>query len=103
MQKIAALCKKHGFECRPDTPHAIQFDCMRHPGTHFHLIGTSEQIYQKFLAVLQAMGWQPLLVAGSARNFKVTYPEDFALAQALLSSQVGSSAAWGEPAQEKTT
>ena len=53
-------------------------------------------------SAMEAMGWQPLLVAGSARNFKVTYPEDFALAQALLSSQVGSGAAWGEPAQEKT-
>jgi 2-C-methyl-D-erythritol 4-phosphate cytidylyltransferase len=53
-------------------------------------------------SAMEAMGWQPLLVAGSARNFKVTYPEDFALAQALLSSQVGSGAAWGESAQEKT-
>jgi 2-C-methyl-D-erythritol 4-phosphate cytidylyltransferase len=25
-----------------------------------------------------------LLVAGSAHNFKVTYPQDFALAQAVL-------------------
>ena len=50
---------------------------------------------------MEAMGWQPLLVAGSARNFKVTYPEDFAVAEALLSSPVGSSAAWGEPAREK--
>jgi 2-C-methyl-D-erythritol 4-phosphate cytidylyltransferase len=32
------------------------------------------------------MGWQPRLVPGSARNFKVTYPEDFALAEALLLS-----------------
>ncbi|RZA13053.1 MAG: hypothetical protein EOP93_20930, partial [Lysobacteraceae bacterium] len=26
----------------------------------------------------------PLLVAGSAQNFKVTWPEDFAMAEALL-------------------
>jgi 2-C-methyl-D-erythritol 4-phosphate cytidylyltransferase len=35
---------------------------------------------------MEAMGWQPRLVPGSARNFKVTYPEDFALAEALLLS-----------------
>ncbi len=29
-------------------------------------------------------GLGPLLVRGSAQNFKVTYPEDFALAEALL-------------------
>jgi 2-C-methyl-D-erythritol 4-phosphate cytidylyltransferase len=37
-------------------------------------------------SAMEAMGWQPLLVPGSARNFKVTYPEDFALAEALLLS-----------------
>ena len=37
-------------------------------------------------SAMEAMGWQPLLVPGSARNFKVTYPEDFALADALLLS-----------------
>ena len=30
---------------------------------------------------------QPLLVRGSAQNFKVTYPEDFALAEAILNSR----------------
>ncbi|MEY2801083.1 MAG: hypothetical protein RL513_667 [Pseudomonadota bacterium] len=35
---------------------------------------------------IEAAGGQPRLVPGSARNFKVTWPEDFALAQALLSS-----------------
>ena len=30
---------------------------------------------------------QPLLVRGSAQNFKVTYPEDFALAEAILRSR----------------
>jgi 2-C-methyl-D-erythritol 4-phosphate cytidylyltransferase len=33
---------------------------------------------------MEAQGWQPLLVKGSAQNFKVTYPEDFALAEAVL-------------------
>lgn len=35
-------------------------------------------------SAMEAQGLAPKLVAGSARNFKVTYPEDFALAQALL-------------------
>ncbi|MGE0329628.1 MAG: 2-C-methyl-D-erythritol 4-phosphate cytidylyltransferase [Ramlibacter sp.] len=35
---------------------------------------------------MEALGHRPLLVAGSAQNFKVTYPEDFALAEAVLRS-----------------
>ncbi len=32
-------------------------------------------------------GLAPLLVPGSAQNFKVTYAEDFALAEAVLQSR----------------
>ena len=35
-------------------------------------------------SALEMAGRQPLLVPGSAHNFKVTYPQDFALAEALL-------------------
>lgn len=42
-------------------------------------------------SAIEAMGLAPKLVAGSAQNFKVTYPEDFELAQAVLVSR-GSSA-----------
>jgi 2-C-methyl-D-erythritol 4-phosphate cytidylyltransferase len=35
-------------------------------------------------SALEAMGLQPRLVQASAQNFKVTYPEDFALAEAIL-------------------
>lgn len=38
-------------------------------------------------SALEAMGLQPLLVEGSAQNFKVTYPADFALAEAVLQSR----------------
>lgn len=38
-------------------------------------------------SALEAQGLQPRLVPGSAHNFKVTYPEDFALAEALLLSR----------------
>lgn len=33
---------------------------------------------------IEALGLQPRLVPGSAQNFKVTYPEDFDLAEAVL-------------------
>ncbi|HKB55461.1 MAG TPA: 2-C-methyl-D-erythritol 4-phosphate cytidylyltransferase, partial [Ramlibacter sp.] len=33
---------------------------------------------------IEALGHHPLLVPGGTQNFKVTYPEDFALAEAVL-------------------
>jgi 2-C-methyl-D-erythritol 4-phosphate cytidylyltransferase len=38
-------------------------------------------------SAIEALGLQPRLVPGSAQNFKVTYPEDFALAEAILQSR----------------
>lgn len=38
-------------------------------------------------SAMERLGQQPKLVRGSAQNFKVTYPEDFALAEAVLSSR----------------
>ena len=38
-------------------------------------------------SAIEAMGLQPKLVDGSAQNFKVTYPEDFALAASILESR----------------
>ncbi|RMX15059.1 2-C-methyl-D-erythritol 4-phosphate cytidylyltransferase [Vandammella animalimorsus] len=35
-------------------------------------------------SAIEALGQQPLLVPSSAHNIKITYPEDFALAEALL-------------------
>ncbi|MCL1962415.1 MAG: 2-C-methyl-D-erythritol 4-phosphate cytidylyltransferase [Desulfovibrionaceae bacterium] len=35
-------------------------------------------------SAIEAAGHRPLLVRGSARNFKLTYPEDFTLAEAVL-------------------
>lgn len=36
---------------------------------------------------MEALGHRPLLVSGGAQNFKVTYPDDFALAEAVLRSR----------------
>ena len=38
-------------------------------------------------SAMEAMGQSPLLVHGSAQNFKVTYPQDFALAESVLLSR----------------
>lgn len=38
-------------------------------------------------SAIEFMGLAPRLVEGSAQNFKVTYPQDFALAQAILQSR----------------
>jgi len=38
-------------------------------------------------SAIEALGLQPLLVGGSVHNFKITYPEDFALAEAVLLSR----------------
>lgn len=38
-------------------------------------------------SAMEMAGHKPLLVSGSAQNFKVTYPEDFALAEAILASR----------------
>ncbi|KHK56594.1 2-C-methyl-D-erythritol 4-phosphate cytidylyltransferase [Ralstonia sp. A12] len=35
-------------------------------------------------SAIEATGHKPLLVPGALRNFKVTYPDDFALAEAIL-------------------
>ncbi len=39
-------------------------------------------------SAIEAMGLKPKLVPGSAQNFKVTYPEDFELAAAVLQSRM---------------
>ena len=39
-------------------------------------------------SAIEAMGLTPKLVPGSAQNFKVTYPEDFAIAAAILQNRL---------------
>jgi 2-C-methyl-D-erythritol 4-phosphate cytidylyltransferase len=38
-------------------------------------------------SAMEAAGLKPKLVRGSAQNFKVTFPEDFALAEAVLGAR----------------
>jgi 2-C-methyl-D-erythritol 4-phosphate cytidylyltransferase len=49
-------------------------------------------------SAIEAMGLQPLLVRGDARNLKVTWPEDFELAEQLLSGQATMTARAGREA-----
>jgi 2-C-methyl-D-erythritol 4-phosphate cytidylyltransferase len=42
-------------------------------------------------SAMESMGLKPLLVPGGALNFKVTYPEDFALAEQVLNGRTGTS------------
>lgn len=42
-------------------------------------------------SAIEAMGLQPRLVPGGAQNFKITYPEDFALAAAVLAQRAQAS------------
>lgn len=44
-------------------------------------------------SAIEAMGLSPLLVRGDARNLKVTWPEDFALAERLLEDAPATAAA----------
>jgi 2-C-methyl-D-erythritol 4-phosphate cytidylyltransferase len=39
-------------------------------------------------SAIERLGLKPLLIEGSAQNFKVTYPADFALAEAILRSRI---------------
>ena len=54
------------------------------------LQGAGEGITDESSA-MEAIGLQPKLVAGSAENFKVTYAEDFWLAEAILLNRIGRS------------
>jgi 2-C-methyl-D-erythritol 4-phosphate cytidylyltransferase len=38
-------------------------------------------------SAIERMGLQPRLVMGSGANFKITYPDDLRLAEALLASR----------------
>lgn len=40
-------------------------------------------------SAMEALGHRPKLVPGGAQNFKVTYPDDFALAEAVLTQRGG--------------
>jgi 2-C-methyl-D-erythritol 4-phosphate cytidylyltransferase len=77
--RVAATVAR-GDKWLAQTPQMFRIGALRQA-----LQAAGEQVTDESSA-MEALGWPPLLVPGSARNFKVTYPEDFALAEALLLS-----------------
>jgi hypothetical protein len=63
--KITALCEKHGFTFWPRGILSLVFH-RPEPQAKFEISGNPEQIYQKFLAVLQAMGLEPSTPTGTS-------------------------------------
>ncbi|HEY5579714.1 MAG TPA: 2-C-methyl-D-erythritol 4-phosphate cytidylyltransferase, partial [Rhodoferax sp.] len=51
-------------------------------------------------SAMEAMGLSPKLVPGSAQNFKVTYPQDFCLAEAVLMTRSSGDSALQQSARE---
>ena len=54
-------------------------------------------------SAMERAGLMPLLVTGSTQNFKVTYPEDFALAEAVLASRAAAARATAASADSAAT
>ena len=65
------------------TPQMFRIGMLREALARFGGAGATDEA-----SAIEAMGLHPRLVPGSAVNFKVTYLEDFALAQAVLSQRV---------------
>ena len=57
-------------------------------GTLLAALGAAGDAVTDESSAMEAQGLKPLLVRGSAQNFKVTYPEDFALAEAILKNRL---------------
>ncbi len=66
-------------------------------GTLIDALGLAGDAVTDESSAIEAVGLRPLLVAGSAQNFKVTYPEDFCLAEAVLKARIGGAGGGGSP------
>ena len=66
------------------TPQMFRLGVLLDALTHMGAAATDEA------SAMEAMGHRPKLVPGGAQNFKVTYPDDFALAEAVLMQRGGS-------------
>jgi len=75
--RVAATLER-GDKWLAQTPQMFRLDLLQRA-----LQQAGAQVTDESSAV-EALGLAPRLVSGSAQNFKVTYPEDFALAEAVL-------------------
>ena len=64
------------------TPQMFRIGALRRALEHVGAAATDEA------SAMEAMGLRPRLVPGGAQNFKVTYPDDFALAEAVLAQRM---------------
>ena len=53
-----------------------------------HALAQAADLVTDEASAIEAQGHAPLLVPGGAQNFKVTYPDDFALAEAVLARRM---------------
>ena len=53
-----------------------------------HALAQATDLVTDEASAIEAQGHAPLLVPGGAQNFKVTYPDDFALAEAVLARRM---------------
>jgi 2-C-methyl-D-erythritol 4-phosphate cytidylyltransferase len=77
----AAATLPRGGKWLAQTPQMFRIGLLRRA-----LVQAGDQVTDEASAV-EALGLRPLLVPGSAQNIKVTWPEDFALAEAILRSR----------------
>lgn len=80
--RVAQTVSRDGL-WRAQTPQLFRFGLLR------RALASAAQATDEAQAV-EALGSQPLLVPGDANNFKVTYPEDLALAARILAERKGS-------------
>ncbi|MET0382397.1 MAG: 2-C-methyl-D-erythritol 4-phosphate cytidylyltransferase [Burkholderiaceae bacterium] len=104
---VADTLKRAGVEGAPRVAATVPRDAMWAAQTpQMFRIGPLREALRRGLArpdsaitdeagAMEAMGWPPKLVRGDADNLKVTYPEDFALAERLLRTR--------DPALSKAT
>lgn len=80
-QRVAATVSRAGF-WQAQTPQMFRYALLRRALAAAELPAITDEA-----GAIEALGLQPKLVAGSGENIKVTYPQDFALAEAILRMQ----------------
>jgi 2-C-methyl-D-erythritol 4-phosphate cytidylyltransferase len=83
--RVAATLERSG-KWLAQTPQMFRVGALIDALVHAHsrgLVVTDES------SAIEAQGLSPRLVPASAQNFKITYPEDFSLAEAILRSRQG--------------
>ena len=79
--RVAATVDR-GDKWLAQTPQMFRLGALRRALEHVGAAATDEA------SAMEAMGLRPRLVPGGAQNFKVTYPDDFALAEAVLAQRM---------------